>query len=126
MDKRKEFVLKALSRTASITELCGEFGISRKTGYNDALGRLTNAVRRDGMQATYSYDLVGNRIRSTRTLGSVALETEYLVNNLNQTISTARSDGVLVLPLEVRRRSSPCSYHEFSTDIRSSTLPSVA
>jgi putative transposase len=33
MEKRKEFVLKALSRSASITQLCDEYGISRKTGY---------------------------------------------------------------------------------------------
>lgn len=33
MEKRKEFVLKALSRTAPIAQLCDEYGISRKTGY---------------------------------------------------------------------------------------------
>jgi len=33
LEKRKEFVLKALSRSASITQLCDEYGISRKTGY---------------------------------------------------------------------------------------------
>jgi transposase InsO family protein len=30
---RREFVLKALSRDASMSELCREYGISRKTGY---------------------------------------------------------------------------------------------
>ncbi len=33
MSIRKEFVQKALSKDASIAELCRAFGISRKTGY---------------------------------------------------------------------------------------------
>ncbi len=33
MKLRKDFVLKALSKEGPMTELCREYGISRKTGY---------------------------------------------------------------------------------------------
>ncbi|MCR3955798.1 MAG: helix-turn-helix domain-containing protein, partial [Gudongella sp.] len=33
MDQREEFVLRALSEEISFTQLCDEYGISRKTGY---------------------------------------------------------------------------------------------
>lgn len=33
MDERKEFILAALGREASVSELCRRWGISRKTGY---------------------------------------------------------------------------------------------
>src|SRR5690606_30792322 len=53
MDLRKEFVLRALSNQESFGDLCGEFGISRKTGYKwkarflaDGLAGLTDQSRR--------------------------------------------------------------------------------
>ena len=33
MDQRTEFALKALQQEQSFTDLCSDYGISRKTGY---------------------------------------------------------------------------------------------
>ena len=33
MDQRTQFIADYLRGTLSVTELCGQFGISRKTGY---------------------------------------------------------------------------------------------
>ena len=50
---REEFVLKAMGQTSSVSQLCGEYGISRKTGYKwmarfreQGLGGLRNASRK--------------------------------------------------------------------------------
>ena len=52
MEEIIRFVLIAQSDRFSVTDLCEQFGISRKTGYMSAAGR--NSIRMGGLKLTSS------------------------------------------------------------------------
>ena len=71
MDLRDEFVLKAKAPGANISELCRDYGVSRKTGY-----KWLDRFDAGGLEALA--DMTRRPARSIETSGEVVLRIQEL------------------------------------------------